>query len=172
MIDTLAEKMALSLKKMNVDETASVEVMKFSLIAILNAASILILTATAGYITGKPWDTFLALTAFAVLRMFSGGYHLHSSDLCVAVSTLLFAAIPHIPMNTMAVFVLNGVSFILVFLFAPSRIENQTRIPPKYYPLLKIISALLVAVNFYLLSPAIALSFSVQALSLTVKGGE
>ena len=60
----------------------------------------------------------------------------------------------------------NLVNIILVLLFAPSRIDKQTRISKKHYPLLKIISLFLVSTNFLIGSSVLAAAFLIQSLTL------
>lgn len=165
-IDKMSEKIALTFKRINPEETASVEVMKFSLALILNFAFIFLFSSIIGLLLGTFWATLLSLFAFGMLRFVSGGVHLPVSEYCVAVSTAIFVIIPHLPINDMWCIILNIVSLVLVLLFAPSRIENQSRIPRKYYPMLKVIAAVMVALNFWFMSGVLAITYFIQSTLL------
>lgn len=169
MIEKMAEKLALALKKSNPDETASVEVMKFSLSIILNFAIVTVLSLLIAALFKTAGATLLAMIGFAALRAVSGGVHLPVSEWCIAVSVFIFVTIPHLPINDTWCIILSIASIGLVLLFAPSRIENQSRIPKSYYPLLKLVSVLLVALNFWFMSGVLAATFFIQSLLLIRK---
>ncbi len=169
MIYKLSESLAIKLKKINPEETASVDVMKFGLAVLLNGSFILILSILIGIGTGQFVGTLHVLAALALLRSVSGGYHLPTSEWCVVVSTAIVTIIPHLPINTQWCILLTSSSLVLVLLFAPSKIENQTRIPSKYFPLLKVIATIMVASNFFIMSSAVAGAFFVQSVLLIRK---
>jgi accessory gene regulator B len=62
--------------------------------------------------------------------------------------------------------IFTAVSLILILIYAPSGIERQSRIPRKYYPLLKLISFLLVASNLLIQADVLSVTFLIQALLL------
>lgn len=169
MIEKMAERIALTMKRINPDETASVEVMKFSLSLLINLMAITTLSLAIGALTGKFSETLLVLVSIAILRQVSGGIHLKTSEACVIFSTLAVVAIPHLPINEKWCIILTIVSAVLVLIFAPSRIEEQTRIPRKYWPLLKIIAFLIVSSNFLLQSGILACAFFLQSVGLIRK---
>lgn len=168
-IDYLANRIAQTIKKINPEETASVEVMKFGLAVLLNGSFILILSLLIGIGTGQFVGTLQVLTALALLRSVSGGYHLPTSEWCIVASTAVITIIPHLPINSQWCILLTVSSLVLVLLFAPSKIENQTRIPRKYFPLLKVIAALMVISNFFIMSSTVAAAFFVQSVLLIRK---
>ncbi|MDT9725411.1 accessory regulator AgrB [Xylanibacillus composti] len=169
MIENLSLFLAIKLKKINPEETASVEVMKFGLAVLLNGSFILIISLLIGLGTGQFVGTLHVLAALALLRSVSGGYHLPTSEWCILISTAIITIIPHLPINSQWCILLTSSSLVLVLLFAPSKIENQTRIPRKYFPLLKVIATLMVASNFLFMSSAIAAAFFVQSVLLIRK---
>ncbi len=166
MIESWAEKIAVSIKKSNEAETASVDVMKFALIGILDLGIAGALTLLIGFATGALYGTLLSLASFFVLRLFSGGYHFKTAEACILFSTAALAAVPHIPVNSLWTVILTSVSCILVLLYAPSNIKGATRIPEKYHFYLKPISLVLVASNFLIVSGTLSLAFTLQSLSL------
>lgn len=165
-IDSFANRIAVSIKKTNPEKTHSVEVMTFALIILINGLVSFSLAMLIGIITGYFLATLLAIVAFVLLRMCSGGYHFQSSVSCTIVSIAIFVLIPHIPMNYMWFLVLTGCSLMLILLYAPAQIEQHSNIPKKYYPLLKCIAFVLVCMNLVFQSPVLTLAFFGQALSL------
>src|SRR5690554_6866811 len=97
MIDWMANRLAFSIKQANPENTSSIEIMKFSLILVLNTFLIIILSLIIGWASGKFMETVLTLLSFAILKFFSGGIHLKSSDNCVLWSTVGLTLLPHIP---------------------------------------------------------------------------
>ncbi|MGG1311912.1 MULTISPECIES: accessory gene regulator B family protein [Cohnella] len=166
MIDFLASRMAVAIKRSAVDHPASVDVLTFSLIAILNGLSIVLITMAVSLFTGRPGEAATALAGYALLRQMSGGIHLKSGDLCVVVSVLGLTAMSFADFNGTAVAAMTGAAALLALAFAPSRIDGQTRIPRRYYPLLKVLSVLTVSSNFLIMSPVLAAAFLVQCLTL------
>lgn len=166
MIDQLASRMAVAIKRSAADHPASVDVLTFSLIAILNGLSIVLLTMAVSLATGKPGEAAAALVGYALLRQMSGGIHLKSGDLCVVVSVLALTAMSFARFDDSAVIGLTAAAAFLALIFSPSRIDGQTRIPRKYYPLLKVLSVLTVASNFLFMSSVLAVAFMVQCLTL------
>lgn len=166
MIELLADKLAHLIKKANDSETAGVEVLRFSLIGLMNSLSIIIFSLIIGMLTGKIAGTSTALFSFALLRSVSGGYHLKSSDVCVLASVASMTLIPHLPIQENWILVLNSINLVIVILRAPAGIKDQTRIPERLYPALKVIAVLIVASNFMIGSSVIALAYLLQAVSL------
>lgn len=178
MITWLAGKIANYLSKHN-DNSVSKEILSYSLILIINTLSVFVLSS-AIYVTfwGKFYDIIVTMASFGLLRSISGGYHLKSGLLCIIVSSTLMLGIAYTSQFIRDyITILSLISIFLILLFAPSKIENQTNIPKKYYGILKILSASLVLINdVFINDSAIALSFFVQSLSLihfdALKGGE
>lgn len=166
MIPRLAQITARRIKAAVPDHPASYDVLLFSLLAVLNVAGIVILSLLISLFTDKLPETITALISFAVLRQLSGGLHLKSGDWCVIVSTLGIALVSFADFPRAIDMLLTAISFVLAILYAPSRIRNQTRIPERYYPLLKISACVLIALNFLIGSSVIAAAFFVQALTL------
>lgn len=172
MVASLAEKIATSIKNANQEQTASIEVMKFALTVILNSFITMILIFIVGLVTGRFVDTLVVMFIFALIRAVSGGYHFKNSVLCMITSTVVIGIIPHIPLeNGTLNYVLLIISWILVAIFAPSNIRNVTRFPESSYPVLKIISLILVSINFIISNPMITITYFVQSLSLIHFGG-
>lgn len=173
MIESLSLRIAHYIKRANPDETVSVDIMKYSLMIILNGLSIALFSVIIGGITGKLPETVLTMAAFVLLRFFSGGRHLGSSDSCVFWSTLAMVSLPHIPVTSWMVWSMIVITMLIVLRFVPFNMHEQVRFPERYYPLLKTISFLLVSSNLIWFSAVIAKAFFLQSLFLIpFKGGE
>lgn len=166
MFESLALKIAHSLKKVEPEKTASVEVMKFALEAILNTTFTVILITVVGLATGTFLETVTGFVAFALLRFFSGGLHLKSALHCSILSTIMITIAPHIPINIMWIQIIGIICVLLMLVFAPSNIEGHARIPKKYFFVLKLVSAGIVASNFYFLDHTICMVFAFQAATI------
>lgn len=161
-------------KRMNDNGVAapSVDVIAYSLNIISNTISIVLFSLMIGLLTGEPGRTGLLLVVFATIRFLTGGYHLKSGWLCIVVSTIAMSVLPHIRMNDEWTIVLTAAAMASVLIFAPSNYDKYARISPKYYPLLKIISTFLVAINFFVVYDLLAIAFIVQAVLLPFKEKE
>lgn len=165
MIETLALRIAERLKRIEPDKTVSVSVMKFSLEVLLNTIITFLLIGFVSLVTGTFGETMIGMGAFMILRFFSGGFHLSKAIHCSLLSTFLISLAPHIPLSNISILIAGGTSLILILIYAPSNIEGHARIPKKYHPILKYISALLVLSNFAYWSSTIAWVFLIQAVT-------
>ncbi|WP_164472774.1 accessory gene regulator ArgB-like protein [Cohnella candidum] len=166
MVESLALRIAQAIKRVDPEKTASVEVMKFSLEAIMNTLVVIVLVGVAGLVTSTFAESMLAFGAFAFLRFFSGGLHMRKALHCSIVSTLLIASAPHIPLNESWMWGIGTLSAVLVLIYAPSNIEGQARIPSKYFIYLKLISIAIVLSNFLIMNDTVCVVFAIQAATL------
>ncbi|WEK53986.1 MAG: accessory gene regulator B family protein [Candidatus Cohnella colombiensis] len=166
MIERLAHRLAVNIKSAAPNHPASIEVLEFPIAAILNAVSIIIFSLGISLLTGRVTETSIVLVGYALLRQVSGGIHLRSGDICVLLSVTGIALLSLTNFNPSVVLTFNIISMLLALIYAPSRIENQTRIPKKFHPLLKVLSALIIATNFLIHSSALSGAYLVQALTL------
>lgn len=166
MIEQVALRIAHSIKNSNPQYTASVDVLKYGLIIILNFCSTLLLCTIVGLLSGKLIEVFIGLLAFIILRSVSGGFHFRTALMCTIVSTLIFTILPFLTLSNLLFYIFMSVSCVLQLLFSPSRIKGKSNIPEKYYPALKVASLLIVSANFIINSDLVALIFLVQSLTL------
>ncbi|ASA20977.1 accessory gene regulator ArgB-like protein [Paenibacillus donghaensis] len=166
MIEFLANKTATAIKKQAPDHPASIAVLKYSLAMIINVTSIILFTYLISLWTGKTKEVLIIMFGFALLRQVSGGKHLKSGEACVIITTSLFTILSFFEVSQIYVVVINLISLLLVMMFAPSRIEKQSRIPKRHYPKLKYISAFLVLLSLIIQSPVLSISFFVQSVTL------
>ncbi|MCR8981597.1 accessory gene regulator ArgB-like protein [Brevibacillus laterosporus] len=166
MIDIIAKKIAIAIKRANPNETASIEVLQYALVILIGSFVTIFISLSIGVATDKFKETALVLFSFALLRFFSGGYHFSTSMQCSMTTIIFSILLPHIPISNTVSMILLYVSIIVTAVYAPSGIERQSRIPKKYYPALKIISILIVSSNLIIGSPLITKAFFLQALTL------
>ncbi len=166
-LDNTASYLAKSIRN-NHKDSASEEVLFYSLVIVLNTISIIFIVSMVGLITGNFLESITALLIYALLRYFSGGVHLNSSITCIIVSSFLLISIAHIPVTYWYTgFLLDLISLVIILRLAPQGLENVSRIAPKYYPVLKLISVAIICSNFLFHSDVLSLIFITQAVSLT-----
>ncbi|NRS51941.1 accessory gene regulator ArgB-like protein [Brevibacillus sp. HB2.2] len=166
MIESIAFKIASSMKRINPDLPQSVAKLEYALIILLNGSTVVLCSLAIGFVLGSLEETALFLVAFASLRQVSGGYHLSTALGCAIVSIGMAVIVPFIPVTQNVGLILNCVSLVLVTLFSPSNIENQSRLPARCYPLLKIISITIVIATALIALPIITKAVFLQSLSL------
>jgi accessory gene regulator B len=160
--------MATGIKNKVPDHPASHAVLKFAIAVILNVTFIILLTLGASLFTHRTTEAVVILISFALLRQVSGGAHLRSGTMCVLFTTLLFTLLSYADFSEAYIQVMNVISLALVLWLAPIGIDRQTRIPKRYWPVLKVIAAVLTASNFIIGSPVMAVSFFAQSISLFI----
>lgn len=165
MVESLSLRIAQMIKRVEPERTASLEVLKFALIVLLNTMITVIAITVIGALTDSLVETLFGLTSFIILRYFSGGLHMKKAVHCSLISIICIVAAPHIPLTETGVIIVGMISLVLILVFAPSNIEGHARIPKKYHFLLKIVAAVIVCANFFLMSSTIAIVFLVQSSS-------
>lgn len=166
MIEAFATRIAVKLKEANPKETASVEVMRYALIGIIHNAITFATAFLIGLLLGELLGTFLAAVSFMALRFVSGGYHFKTPLSCFIFSTIIFISIPFITLNSDAYWIVNTISLVLAAIFAPSNIKEHIQVSEKYFPLFKLISVLIVGINYFFLHPVITLALFAQSVTL------
>lgn len=178
MIESTAGRIARHIKSVIPDHPVHEEDMRHSLIIIINFVSVVALTLLGALITGRLDEAVMLLKCFAFLRLFSGGLHLQTSMWCAIITAGTATAVSMLSIGTDWTGILTVISMLIILIYAPSGIENQTRIPERFYPALKVISFLIVASNLWFGSSMAAIAFFVQALTLVInehyfmKGGD
>lgn len=156
MIESLSRKVSITIKRWDSSITTSDDVLSYYMGYYINFLSIVLIPLIVGALTKEFWGTAIAIGGFALLRRFSGGFHLSLTP-CAILCISMFSIIPHMPIAPNTVIIVNVVALILVSLFAKNR------------P----ISAIIVLSNFLYMSEPLALTFLAQALTLTpIRGGD
>ncbi|MBW4081855.1 accessory gene regulator ArgB-like protein [Paenibacillus sp. S150] len=166
MIENLALKMAVSLKKSVPNHPSSVEIFKFAIALLLNVAFIVAATLGISLISGRTREAAVILLSFAVLRQLTGGVHLKTNMQCVIYSTVIFTTISLIDLGKGVTIAATILAFGLVLILAPVGIDKQSRIPAAYYPFMKLAALLLIASNAFFLSQPASLSMLIQGITL------
>ncbi|MFC3745742.1 accessory gene regulator ArgB-like protein [Paenibacillus sp. GCM10012306] len=165
-MNKLAYKISSLIKNTNPEETSSVEVMQYALNIILNSILIFLGTLLISWLLGNLNESIIFIIFFSSLRFLSGGFHLKTATACNIVTILLCTLTPYLitfPNNR--VWIINLISLLIMFLFAPNPDKNA-QIQPQLYPTLKILSIILVSLNFFISSTVIGLAFLVQSLTI------
>lgn len=167
----IIEKASLRIAKSiraNYPEAASEDVLKFSLIILINTLSAIIISLIICGVTGHFLAGVIAIFSYTLLRFFSGGVHLSSSVSCCILSILIFVTIAHVSYSYWYTgFILDLISIIILIFTAPSGIDQVTQVDPKYYPYLKIISIFIVSINLFIHSDIVSSAFFIQAMLTT-----
>ncbi|MBO7745199.1 accessory gene regulator B family protein [Paenibacillus sp. MWE-103] len=173
MLDKLAVGLHDRMVAAGVEKAPSAAVIKYAFDILTNTLSAAVAALIIGAFTGEFRSTCFALLVLAVIRYMSGGYHLRSSLLCATVSTLTLAAIPHVPVADAWMPYLTGFAVIMMLIFAPANYDTYATLPARYYPLLKVLSALFAASNFLVHSDIMTVVIVLQSILLLFKeGGE
>jgi len=175
MIESMSEKLAVWLKGEVPEHPFDIDRLQFGFHFILNTVFTLSAAILLGLLFGNLMETLQVLLVFGLLRMITGGFHFKSATICIVVSAGVAVLLPYITLSSIMVTAVNSINVILILIFAPSGIDNQTRIPQKYYPLLKLLGLIIVASNFIFQSELLGLTWLIQTISLIhflAKGGE
>ncbi|MCD9022952.1 accessory gene regulator B family protein [Cohnella silvisoli] len=164
MFDKWALNAATWINNQNPKQTASVAVLHFALTGLLNSLTVFFIIIVIGAITGHIGDSLLASLFFVFLHFFSGGFHFKSVWICTIFSSSMMISSFLIPLSLDWLHALTIFTIIILIAFAPSNIENHARISKRYFPLLKLISVLIVTINLFMQNTAVCYAIFLQAL--------
>jgi accessory gene regulator B len=155
-IELTASKLAHLAKRWNPDITDDVEDIRYGVALRLNYYLIIAICLIIGLATHKVIETILSMSSFIILRRFSGGRHCPTLTMCLFVSVILLAGIPHIPpIGAAATYLLNALSLVFVVLFSERRQREN------------VMGAMIMFMaNFIFNSEVISLAFIAQGLLL------
>jgi accessory gene regulator B len=163
-VNSISEHWAERINNHAVNAT-SVAVLKFALINILNTLTTMIIVLLVCIFRGDIVPGLIAFFAFPLLRYFSGGLHFRSSMACNIVSAILILMAVYVPIpEGKSIVLLSIISMLCLALYAPSGIQ-RSKLPSRFYPLLKLVSIVIVASNIYISSPLLAKVFLIQSLT-------
>ena len=175
MIDQLVSIISLKLKEKYPKELPEIDVMQYALKFLITNIAPIFLIVLYGLVSDNVVNVLFTLGGFSLLRMFSGGYHIKSAELCVFTSIIMIILISEFSFLFVDyILVINALSLFLVLIYAPSNIRSQTRLPDKYDILLKLISITIILINIYISNVYFSVSIFVQSLLLirSLKGGD
>ncbi|MBT2759909.1 accessory gene regulator B family protein [Paenibacillus sp. ISL-20] len=151
------------------------DVLEYALKFIITNVIPIITIILYGIVSDNLINILLSLGAFSLLRMFSGGYHIKSPELCIVTSIALIISLGQFGyLMADYIVLMNIISLILVIIYAPSNIRKQTLIPEKYDMILKLISCVIILINIYINNTYVSISILAQSILLIrpLKGGE
>ncbi|NUU74788.1 accessory gene regulator B family protein [Paenibacillus xylanilyticus] len=176
MIEAAAWRIAKHIKTVVPNHPAPIENLNHSLIITLNFFTVIALSVLGSFFTGHGRETAIILISFALLRQLTGGLHLESSTWCAVATAGTATLLSLISLSHITTLVLTVVGLICVLIFAPAGIEDQTIIPERFYPILKVAGIIIITSNFWIESSHTAIAFCAQGLMLAAyvlfKGGE
>lgn len=156
MIESLSRKTSMTIKRWDSDITTSVDVLSYYIGYYINFLSIVLIPLIIGLFTQELAGTAIAIGGFALLRRYSGGFHLPLTP-CAILCISMFSIFPHIAISQNTVIIVNVVALLIVGCFANNR------------P----IAIIIVLTNFLFMSEPLALTFIAQALTLIkYRGGD
>lgn len=163
MIEKLSYWIARSIKRMNPEETASIDVMRFSITIFLNLLVTIGFISLVSIILGTFQEVMICMLAFMTFRFFTGGIHLKTAELCIIVSGLLIIFTPFIG-HYVRTEILTYINLILTFIFAPSNLDQTIRVDKSLHIVYKIIATCLCIVAIMLNNHLITVAMFVQCL--------
>ncbi|PYE52474.1 accessory gene regulator B family protein [Paenibacillus barcinonensis] len=176
MIEAAAWRIAKHIKAVVPNHPAPIENLNHSLIISINFFTVIGLAVLGALFTGHGKDAAVMLLAFAVLRQLTGGLHLESSTWCAVATAGTATLLSLVTLDQLTTTVLTVIGLLCVMVFAPAGIEDQTIIPERYYPILKVVGMFIIASNFWVGSSFAAIAYFAQGIMLAAyvlfKGGE
>lgn len=170
MNESTSYRIAVKWKQLIPDHPVSIPVLKFSIDIFLNVIPIIGFSLLISVLTGRTSEVLIVMAGFALLRQLSGGYHFNSSLQCFLISTTGITLCSFAQFESKTMFLLITIVNIILFaIYSPSNIEKQSRIKKRYYPLLKILSIIVVVSSLFTNSPELITAFLIQGLSLIKK---
>jgi accessory gene regulator B len=124
--------------------------------------ALLILSVAFGVFT-KALYLFIATL---LLRQFSGGIHLKTSESCAVASVLILLIIVLLPRFEWIIWI-DVISVVMIGLFAPATFKVSKERRPKPYYMMKSISVLIILLNMFVIKDFyISLIFLIQSISV------
>ncbi|NOU93709.1 hypothetical protein GC093_10815 [Paenibacillus sp. LMG 31456] len=147
----------------------SLEVTSFSFKIFFNMVLTILFTLLVSLFTGELRTAVIVIISIMLLRVVSGGVHLASGLGCSILTAVIFLVLTHVHVQAVpSVFiVLQGLSVIFLYLYAPKNIKRFFRLQPHNFRHLKWVAIAMVLLSSFLYSYTIALTFFFQALSIT-----
>ncbi len=164
-IDRSAHSLAGKIRS-NYPSAASQTLLTYSLSLIINSSLSVLIVLLVSAFTGKVTESLIVICGYTLLRIASGGIHFQSSLVCCLFSAMVFLISSHSQYDYVYLgMLLDAAAILLVVNYAPSGIRDVSTISPKYYPLLKLISAMIISTNFYFHLPMLSTAFFYTSVS-------
>jgi len=168
----IAENLAFKLKQANPDHHVSQNVQRYAIEFFLTNTITFFMSVFIGFLLNQVTGVIIALVSFASLRVITGGKHFKTHALCNFTTIVVSNLIPFISIyldQTLTILFMNIFAIIFCVVFAPEGVKKYSRMPAKMYPMVKVISVLIISLNFYFMSPILAITFALQGMTLVHK---
>ena len=170
MLSECADRIADVLSNNRIIKSKDKEIYVYGLDALMSTFINLMIIATLGIVLGVFWETVIFMLAFAVLRIFAGGYHAKTRIGCAAASTsayLISMALYYFTpddLSKILALVLALISTVSIFVLAPIEHKNRpyegdeykrfkkiSRIVTGLEALIVFIGIVIIPINYHLL---------------------
>jgi accessory gene regulator B len=152
-IEVFSHSFAVKLKQVNPEIEYDPETIAHGLAVKISFYGVILLSLGIALWTGTLMDTAISMIGLKVLRDLTGGRHLPSLTACFIFTILLFTIPPLIGFSPLVISVLNALSLLVIL--------REWRYIK--WPLLCIC---IICANFFIFSGALAVTFTVQAVSI------
>ena len=148
----------------NAKNPHSTVVLRYALGNLLNLIFTIAMVLVVCAIMGNIVSGLVAVLAFSVLRMISGGLHFRSADVCNIVSALLVLTAVFVPeVSETTALLLTSFAAALTLLFAPSGIKDKR--VKRNKTMTKLLGMIVIMPNLLLGSELLAMVFFIQSLT-------
>ena len=161
----LADNLAVRIHSANPNHSVSLPVQRYAIETIILNTIIIAFSLVAGSFITQASQVLLTIISFLLLRFITGGYHFSSPTLCIATTVIVYNAIPILAQFVHSPYVIFAItlgSLLLCITFAP----QGKRAIVKQHQIIKLAGGAIIAVNFLVMSPVLAIAFFLQALTL------
>jgi len=169
----LADHLAVKIHSANPHHSVSLPVQRYAIESIITNSIVYIAALGIGALLGQTLQVLTVIVAFPLLRFITGGRHFTSPTACITTTIIGFNVIPilakYINSDTV-ILALTLLSLLLCIVFAP----QGKRSIVKQHQIIKLAGGAIIAVNFVVVSPVLAITFLLQAVTLIhiKKGGD
>ncbi|PKG21727.1 accessory gene regulator B family protein [Niallia nealsonii] len=125
MVERYAVILADKIKKINPEETASKDILIFGFTIMLNILITLVFLLFFSLLVGKTMEMFMIALSFMIMRMLTGGPHLHHALACSICSTILILIGAYLPDGATAIFIYALSSLFLYIRYLPYYEKGQ-----------------------------------------------
>lgn len=152
MVESFANQLALKLNTLTGNKNIAVDFVRYRIAELLHTMIIFLVAILISIFTGKTIEVIIALIAFGGLRIHSGGFHLKSLEACEVFTVLIVTTISL--SHTEYVHAVNAIALGFIVIFNKKHLKYR------------VISYILISINFIIGNDIIAISFLAQSLTL------
>ncbi|MEK5400567.1 accessory gene regulator B family protein [Paenibacillus sp. FSL K6-2859] len=177
MIELLAQKIVKWTIKYTDENQYSESHMMFFMLHLLTNTGVIVVSIFLGIASGELSGMFTAIISLAVLRRFSGGFHLKSPEGCILVTVIAAYGATIFSVGVLLEWLFHLVTLGIIFLFAPNPSNDLVKGIESHKVRYKLISVLLVVGSMLWGNSVIINIFMFQAITIipftsNKKGGE